>query len=104
VTVDEIDAAADQPVREADLFRADGIPQLGPQWTETTATSPGPFAARARPMTPSAVASDRSGSKSTPGRPGAAAQPGGIPLEAVPQEKITTRPPPGTGTAAGRRA
>ena len=39
-----------------------------------------------------------------PARPGAAAQPAGIPLEPVPQEKITTRPPPGTGTAAGRRA
>ena len=39
-----------------------------------------------------------------PARPGAAAQPAGIPLETVPQEKITTRPPPGTGTAAGRRA
>ena len=102
--MDQIDAAADQPVREADLIRAEGIPQLDPQWTETTTTSPGRFAARARPITSSAVASDRSGSKSTPGRPGAAAQPAGIPLEAVPQEKITTRPPPGTGTAAGRRA
>jgi hypothetical protein len=39
-----------------------------------------------------------------PARRGAAAQPAGIPLEPVRQEKITTRPPPGTGTAAGRRA
>ena len=40
----------------------------------------------------------------TPGRPGAAAQAAGIPLEAVPQEMTTARLPPRTGTAAGRRA
>ena len=39
-----------------------------------------------------------------PGRPGVAAQPAGIPPEAVPHETMTTRPPPGTGPAIGRRA
>ena len=39
-----------------------------------------------------------------PARAGVAAQPAGIPLEPVAHEKMTTRLPPGTGTAAGRRA
>jgi hypothetical protein len=38
VAVDEVDTAADQPVGEADLVRVHVIPQLDPQWMETTTT------------------------------------------------------------------
>src|SRR6266852_274836 len=76
-------------------------PQLDPQWMDTTTMSPHCRAALALVMTASAAAGDRLGSKYTPGLVAVAAQSGGIPLEAVPQEKISARRPPDTGTAAG---
>ncbi len=102
--MDDVKTAVDQPPGKADLVIVDAIPQLDPQWIDTMTASPRCRTACTRAMRSSAAASERPGSKSTPGRVAVAAQPGGIPLEAVPHAKITARPPVGAGTAAGRRA
>ena len=61
MTVDEIDAAVDQPVREADLIPADGIAPVGSPVDGDDRDITGLLGHRVRPMTSSAVASDRSG-------------------------------------------
>src|SRR6266540_423766 len=74
-------------------------PQLGPQWTETTTTSPARLTRDTSAVTAAAVRSDRSGSSAMPGRSTVAAQAAGTPLDDVPKASTTTLPP-----AAGRMA
>ncbi len=71
---------------------------------EATARSPGRFARRTRSATAAATSSERSSTKSTPERLAVAAHCSGMPLEAMPNEKNSSRPPPGSGTATGARA
>jgi hypothetical protein len=86
--VHDIDTAVDESVREAHVGPRDRVP---PQWIEATTTSPGRFSRRTRATSRPAVASDRSCSRSTPGRVGVAAHARGIPLVSVPQDRTITR-------------
>lgn len=102
--MDNIDATVDEVMREADLIRKTLYPQLDPQCTEATTTSPGRFIARIQPVSSLALERDRSRTKLMPGWSRVAAQLGGMPLDAIPHEKITTCLSPSTLTAAGLRA
>ena len=104
VAVYQVDAAVDQLVGKADLIRFDVIAPVGSPVDGNNHDVTGRFTACTRLMTSSAAASDRSGSKSKPGRSAVAAQLAGIPLEGVPHAKMSTRWPPAAITVTGRRA
>ena len=77
-------------------------PQLDPQWIETTTRSPGLLSAMTWSATSDALASERSGSKLTPGASGVAAHSSGMPLDVDPNEKIRSRALARFSTAGAR--
>ena len=100
----EVDAAVDQGAGEAHLIRVYAVSPVRSPVDGDHRDVTGP---PGRPHLADEIAGGgrrQVGQQADPGRPGAAAQPAGIPLHAVPQEKMIARPPPRTGTDTGRRA